>query len=199
MVAGRIVTCQDGDVKFAFVSGNLALDFVGTRKWRRSEPEEGLPDAAALDYWLRQSPAGPAVPPLSADDFERAIALREAIYSAVASTIEGAAADDADVRLINAIAAEPPAVPAFSAGGRFITATPSQALSTIARAGIDSLVAPNVGLVRECGRDECTRLYVDRSRGARRAWCGMDECGNRMKAAAYRARRRGHRLAGDAG
>lgn len=44
--------------------------------------------------------------------------------------------------------------------------------------------------LKECGRTDCTRVYLDRSRGARRAWCGMEECGNRVKAAAYRARRR---------
>nr|WP_272918512.1 CGNR zinc finger domain-containing protein [Nocardiopsis alba] len=51
------------------------------------------------------------------------------------------------------------------------------------------LADPEVAL-KECGRPDCTRLYLDRSRGARRTWCGMDECGNRVKAAAYRARRR---------
>ncbi|MGI5425384.1 CGNR zinc finger domain-containing protein [Streptomyces sp. CA-179760] len=45
--------------------------------------------------------------------------------------------------------------------------------------------------LKECGRPGCTRVYLDRSRGGRRAWCGMEECGNRVKAAAYRARRRG--------
>nr|WP_281353719.1 CGNR zinc finger domain-containing protein [Phytoactinopolyspora mesophila] len=44
--------------------------------------------------------------------------------------------------------------------------------------------------LKECGRAGCTRVYLDRSRGARRTWCGMDECGNRVKAAAYRARMR---------
>ncbi|WP_442789047.1 CGNR zinc finger domain-containing protein [Glaciihabitans sp. GrIS 2.15] len=34
-------------------------------------------------------------------------------------------------------------------------------------------------------------MFAGRSRGARRTWCGRDECGNRVKAAAYRARLRG--------
>ncbi|MGS2586154.1 CGNR zinc finger domain-containing protein [Streptomyces hebeiensis] len=50
----------------------------------------------------------------------------------------------------------------------------------------------------ECGRTVCTRICLDRSRGARRTWCGMDECGNRVKAAAYRARRRSSTV-GDGG
>ncbi|WP_256862954.1 CGNR zinc finger domain-containing protein [Microbispora sp. GKU 823] len=45
--------------------------------------------------------------------------------------------------------------------------------------------------VRECARPECTRLFVDRSRGGTRHWCGMEECGNRVKAANYRYRKKG--------
>lgn len=45
-------------------------------------------------------------------------------------------------------------------------------------------------LLKECGNPECTRIYIDRSRGMRRQWCGMESCGNRIKAAAYCARKR---------
>ena len=44
--------------------------------------------------------------------------------------------------------------------------------------------------MKECGNPECTRVYIDRSRGMRRQWCGMDSCGNKIKAAAYRARKK---------
>ena len=62
-------------------------------------------------------------------------------------------------------------------------------LSQVASSGITVLADPDARL-KECERTGCTRIYLDRSRGARRSWCGMDECGNRVKAAAYRARRR---------
>ena len=61
---------------------------------------------------------------------------------------------------------------------------------TMARSGI-AVLADRDACLKECGRTDCTRIYLDRSRGARRTWCGMDACGNRVKAAAYRARRRG--------
>ncbi|GAA2338493.1 CGNR zinc finger domain-containing protein [Dactylosporangium salmoneum] len=44
--------------------------------------------------------------------------------------------------------------------------------------------------MRECAEEACTRLFVDRSRAGNRAWCGMEECGNKAKARSYRARRR---------
>ncbi|MFC3987030.1 CGNR zinc finger domain-containing protein [Actinoplanes siamensis] len=36
---------------------------------------------------------------------------------------------------------------------------------------------------------QCTRLFIDRSRGGTRTWCGMAECGNRIKARQCRARK----------
>lgn len=43
--------------------------------------------------------------------------------------------------------------------------------------------------VRRCER--CTLWFLDVSRGHERRWCSMALCGNRAKAAAYRARARG--------
>lgn len=53
---------------------------------------------------------------------------------------------------------------------------------------------PEADLLKECGRPECTQVCLDRSRGFRREWCAMATCGNRVKAAAYRSRKRKHSL-----
>jgi len=50
----------------------------------------------------------------------------------------------------------------------------------------------SVDLLKECGRPECTQVYVDSSRGFRREWCAMATCGNKMNAPAHRARLRGN-------
>lgn len=52
------------------------------------------------------------------------------------------------------------------------------------------LSGPYVPLMKECGNPEWTRVYIDCSRGMWRQWCGMESCGNRIKAAAYRARKK---------
>jgi predicted RNA-binding Zn ribbon-like protein len=39
-------------------------------------------------------------------------------------------------------------------------------------------------------RERCRMLFLDRSRGRRRRWCSMAECGNRAKVAAHRERAR---------
>jgi predicted RNA-binding Zn ribbon-like protein len=66
--------------------------------------------------------------------------------------------------------------------------------------GVPRVHDPRRGPVeRECERPACTRLFVDRSRGGTRAWCGMAECGNRVKAADYRARKAAARRPAAAG
>ncbi|MFD7406025.1 CGNR zinc finger domain-containing protein [Streptomyces sp. NPDC059866] len=69
-------------------------------------------------------------------------------------------------------------------------ATVEQALAYVARDVVGALSCADVFLFKECGNPECSQIHIDRSRGARRELCAMDPCGNKMKAAAYRARKR---------
>ena len=47
-------------------------------------------------------------------------------------------------------------------------------------------------LVRKCEGPGCTLWFLDVRKTHARRWCSMAVCGNRAKAAAYRARARGH-------
>jgi predicted RNA-binding Zn ribbon-like protein len=176
-----------------FPCDNPALDFVGTLRARRDEaPREMLASPGSLDAWFRESGlvdgdlnSGPA-------DVPKAVALREAIYELVWARLNDREYDPAAVTAVNEAAGVPPAVPRLTPHGRHTEATPDQALSTVARITIDILSGPERNLLKECGRPECTQVYLDRSRGSRREWCAMETCGNKMKAAAYRARKRGN-------
>ena len=92
--------------------------------------------------------------------------------------------------MVNDTACKPAAAPQLTASGRRTDATSQEALSTVARHAVELLSGPDVPLLKECGNPECTRVYIDRSRGGRRQWCAMEPCGNKLKAAAYRARKR---------
>ncbi|MFD9662807.1 CGNR zinc finger domain-containing protein [Rhodococcus sp. NPDC059968] len=70
------------------------------------------------------------------------------------------------------------------------TGTPGNALSLLARDTIDLIGSPAMAKVKECSNPDCTRLFVDLSRGFSRRWCGIAECGNRIKAADYRRRKK---------
>lgn len=176
-------------MNFVFVSGNLALDLAGTRKWRRTEPEELLADPDDLSRWLAES--GEFADHVTVDDdvFRLALTLREAVYRLATARLAGTRFGAADLAVVNDIAAQPGMSVKLTARGVVKSGDARAALAEIARSAVTVLADGDVAM-KECGRPTCTRIYLDRSRGARRTWCGMEECGNRIKAAAYRARKR---------
>ncbi|MCZ2811955.1 ABATE domain-containing protein [Modestobacter sp. VKM Ac-2979] len=175
---------------FSFVSGNPALDLAGTRKWRNdAQPEELLRGAADLQRWLVE--VADLAPDLPVDHtaLEAALALREAVYRLASDRLQGVPFHPSNLAVVNALAALPGVRVRLSPDRVERDGSAQNALADVARSAISVLSDPDACL-KECGRASCTRIYLDRSRGARRTWCGMDECGNRMKAAAYRARKR---------
>ncbi|MFG3205133.1 CGNR zinc finger domain-containing protein [Streptomyces sp. NPDC048192] len=175
-----------------FKCGAPVLDFVGTLRARRNAvPTEMLTSPDSLDAWFRESGLVDGDTQCEPSDLQQAIALREAVYLLVMATLEGDDYDAAALALVNDTARTPPAVPRLVQRGRCrVEATPRQALSSIAREAVQLLGGPEAALLKECSRGECTQVYLDRSHGSRREWCAMDPCGNRIKAAAYRARKR---------
>ena len=172
------------------MSGSAALDLAGTLKWRRSEPEELLAGPGDLRRWLDHSarlPSGVAVDPAS---FAAAIALRDAIYQLATDRLHGRVFEPRSLELVNRTALGPSLATQLTDTGAVTAGDIGAVLAEIARDAVAVLAEPDSPL-KECGRADCTRIYLDRSRGARRTWCGMEECGNRVKAAAYRARKRG--------
>ena len=184
------VTGQAGDVDFALVSGNPALDLAGTVQWRRTDPVELLVDPAALQSWLVQAGVVPDAVRVGPADLSRAVELREALYRLTRDRLEDREYDEAALAVVNEAAAGPAVEIALTPAGVRRRGDVDAALGEVARSLIVLLGVTDAPPVKECGRSACTRLYLDRSRGARRSWCGMEECGNRVKAAAYRARRR---------
>jgi predicted RNA-binding Zn ribbon-like protein len=192
IVAANDVTCQTGDVDHAFPCGNLALDFVGTLRARRNPvPLEKLTSPGSLAAWYREAGvvAGSEIT-CAPGDVPKAISVREAIYTLVFARLNELPYDEHAAAIVNAAARIPAAVPQLLPRGHRIDATAEQALSTVARDAIAILGGSDAELLKECGRPECTQVYLDRSRGGRREWCAMETCGNKMKARAYRARKK---------
>jgi predicted RNA-binding Zn ribbon-like protein len=191
MLRNDAVTGQASD-EFSFRSGRPALDFAATLMFRGGPTLELLTDPDALARWALAAGLVDGDldgPPARSST---AVALREAIYRSGLATIAGRRPALADVDRLNAVAAQPPIVLELIPEGTLRrTGSPPQVLSTIARDAIDLLGGSDAPRLRQCGRDGCTRLFLDRSRAGNRLWCGMRECGNRVNAAAYRARRRG--------
>lgn len=177
---------------FVFVSGDLALDFAGTLKWRRSTPEELLATPADAARWALEAGLLTSVPELSTADLRDLVALREVVYGLATAALAGRPWPARDLRALNAAAAGAPPRVSLTAAGIRRAGDPAAIGAAVAVAAVELLGTvggPGATAVRECALPECTRLFVDRSRAGNRTWCGMEECGNRVKAAAYRARR----------
>lgn len=60
-----------------------------------------------------------------------------------------------------------------------------QMLWPVIWSAVDLLHSPQHKLVRECGGNTCSWLFLDTSRNHSRRWCDMKDCGNRAKARAH--------------
>ncbi|MFE6161359.1 CGNR zinc finger domain-containing protein [Streptomyces sp. NPDC056486] len=175
-------------MKFAFVSGNPALDLVGTVESRRDKSVDLLMTAADLEDWISECDELPAQVTVDAAAFTAVLELREAIYQLALDRMHSRRFTQAALDTVNEAAAGQVPTVELSDDGLHLSGDLRAAQAHVARSGI-AVLADLHACLKECGRAACTRLYLDRSRGARRTWCGMESCGNRVKASAYRARR----------
>jgi predicted RNA-binding Zn ribbon-like protein len=173
-----------------FSGGRPALDLLGTLSERGSTDVERLHTWGDVEDWVHG--AGVRIDDLDGADADvpRVRALREALYRVVTARKAGAVPAEADRCSVNG-AATAALTPHLTAGGDVHwTGGLEGLLGAVARDGLDLLASADLRMLRECADAHCTRLFVDRSRGGRRRWCGMKGCGDRAKAAAYRRRHR---------
>ncbi len=177
--------------RFSFRSDRLCLDFAATLMFRGTEaPQELLESPATLSAWALAGAVVSRPAACDGDDLAHAAELREAIYHLAITRITGRASASADLRVLNRHGRQAPvAVVLDSEGALTRSGSMAAVLASIARDAIELLGGPDAQRLRQCGRYGCTRMFVDRSRGCNRMWCGMRECGNRVNAATYRRRK----------
>ncbi|MDQ0794204.1 ABATE domain-containing protein [Streptomyces sp. B1I3] len=175
-------------MNFAFVSGSVALDFVGTVQSRRDAPLDLLTTTAQLSEWTASSGILDAATTATRGDLASAVRLREAIYRLMLAAADHSAYPPEDCATVNRAATPNPVRTELRPDGTVRHhGTVGAVLSTVARDAIQ-LMTDTPQLVKECAAPRCTRLYVDRSHRGSRRWCDMTRCGNRAKAALYRSR-----------
>ncbi len=179
-----------------FVGGNLALDFVGTLNERGGSRVENLVTPAELTTWLVEAGIVDAPPAADQADLSSALRLREALFRVVAALIDGEAIPQSALTTVNRFAAvAPPSVRVTRSGRKQRAGDVAAGLAAIARDGLDLFDRQDDAALKWCADEACTHPFLDRSRGHRRRWCDMGACGDRAKAAAYRARQRQDRPA----
>ena len=131
---------------------------------RRSLLAEAQRLQRALRELFQAVSTGESVPPMAIHVINRA--------QSFGSWSTRLAADGATIRMERTLTG-PGALPALA--------------SVAAAAGVVATRVPAERL-RRCASPDCARWFVDSSKGGRRRWCSMATCGNRAKAARYRAR-----------
>ncbi|OON62172.1 hypothetical protein B0920_01385 [Massilia sp. KIM] len=67
-----------------------------------------------------------------------------------------------------------------------------QALQPVARAIAELLEREDLLRVKHCDGQDCSIIFIDRTKANKRRWCSMALCGNRAKIATHRARPGAH-------
>ena len=176
-----------------FRGGNGAawLDLLATVNGRyRPVSVDAIETPTALCAWLRANSMEPTSA-VTEDDVRRFQAVREGLHRLAVAAVRNDPMPSADVRLL-AAALQGDRVLHLRrhrdglAVGRPETA--AEALGRLARAAVDDLSDPYRPLLRACGDDTCSGIFLDPT--GRRRWCSDERCGNRMRVRAHRARAR---------
>ena len=131
----------------------------------------------------------------AAEVYTHAIQLREALYRILKCMMEGRrpATDDADL-LRAAVAVARANQRLDTSGGRFAWTFPKRTdkldrfLWPVSLSAAEMLTSGQLTRLGECGGADCRWLFLDNSRGRRRRWCDMQDCGNREKVRRFRAK-----------
>lgn len=193
---------------FLFVGNHLALDFVNTRPVPNGEPLELLPDFRALLRWfqasgllstreaarLRQQWGESAQARRTVETMQE---LRERLRKEILGWEQDRELHQATLDEINKLLAEHPMRTRLSKGeckgateieSWFEIKSPEDLFAPLASSAADLFANADRSRVRKC--DNCALHFCDTSKKGTRRWCSMQLCGNRLKVAAYAARKR---------
>jgi predicted RNA-binding Zn ribbon-like protein len=176
---------------FRFRGGHNALDLVATLAARlKPEPRDLLIAPDDVERWLRAAGFASAAHATDVDLFTTR-RLREAIHDLAVARIAGKP-DPAEARAdLNAVAAEPAAVPQLDPQGALTWhGNAAGLLGEVAREAALLFGGTQALRIRQCEAEGCAILFLDTSRSHDRRWCSMAACGNKAKVAEFRRRKR---------
>jgi predicted RNA-binding Zn ribbon-like protein len=176
------------------VGGRLALDFCNTAGEHLADrPDESLRDWESFLRWATQvgliGPESyfellhhtePVVP---------IVRLRDAIYRVGLAIVDKRRISERDVALLRDHAnARRPEIEARNHAVRWKPApqhASEQLSAVLAGEALSLLCSPQAVRIGICEGGLCGWLFLDESRGKRRRWCDMNDCGSRAKARRY--------------
>lgn len=193
---------RDEYVLYELTGGNLALDLANTVMDRAAEePEELLPDYAALVRWSEQTgliDAGERRalireagrnPSAGTRVLRRAIEMREMIFALFsAQEIDEALLGKLQAMSVEALRHRDLVLEGTSVAWKWRHDGLDQMFWPLVDAATSLLTSDQRSRLRVCGGETCLWLFIDNSRQGNRRWCDMSTCGNRAKAKRHYAR-----------
>src|SRR5579885_872638 len=191
---------------FLFVGNHLALDFLNTRPVQNGAAVELLPDFPSVLLWFQAAgllSAGNAGclrqkwgnSPEAQRFVETLRELRERLRKRVIEWEQTGKVSTLMMNELNKLMASHPMLSRLrSLGGNlvmepcFVPNRPEDLLAPLAHEAAKLFAEVERSRVRQCGN--CVLHFHDNSKKGTRRWCSMQLCGNRLKVAAYSARRR---------
>lgn len=192
-----------------FVGNQLVLDFLNTRPVLNGEPSELLPDFSSLLRWFQaagvvsstevgnlQRQWGRSANAQSTTEAMRQ--LREILRKEILAWERSSSVQHSTLDEINKLMAEHPMRNRLRTNGKtfstemwFQPRKPEDLFAPLAYSAAKLFATVDRQRVRKCA--ECVLHFQDTSKKGTRRWCSMQLCGNRLKVAAYAARRRRRR------
>ena len=203
------------------IGGRLCLDFINTVDGRQSNSPrresrsldrvlgDKLADYSDLVEWSRHSgivtateaerliQAGKRNARAAKDVFDRAIALREALYRICKAIINDRRPQTVDLETVNDELLEARTHERLTRETNGFTwewvgseAALDRMLWSIAQSAAELFISGDLSRLRECSGEECGWLFEDTSKNRSRQWCVMQDCGNVAKVRRYRTRAR---------
>ena len=190
------------------IAGSIALDFANT--------QSGLGTTSHLNHlrapehvaaWIEHAGGlskedtarlcDELSPAQAAALYERAIALRSAIYEVGVAIAAGSAPSEAALATLSSLHAAFLERAEFAAGKDrcfwrwSVAAAPVEAaLGPIGLAAVELFTHGDFSRIKQCGGHACGWLFYDATKNKGRRWCEMEVCGNRAKQKRLQARRR---------
>ena len=195
------------------VGGRLCLDFINTVDGRSVDRVLGdkLVTYSDLVEWSRHAgivtvkeaerliQASKRSTRTAKAVFDRAIALREALYRICKAIMSGRRPQPVDLETVNDELVEARTHERLTHQANEFTwevigdhAALDRMLWSVAHSAAELLTTADLSRLRECCGEQCGWVFEDTSRNRSRQWCDMQACGNLAKVRRYRTRLRKH-------
>jgi predicted RNA-binding Zn ribbon-like protein len=161
----------------------------------RESGQDRLANPADAAPWLTANHLRDAAAPVTANDLDALVEVREALRAMVIQNAGGPPPSADQLAPLRAIAAAG-AVRTVLADDGTVRLEPAGSALRERLLGVllevkDAQADGTWSHLKACANDECRWAFYDRSRNHGGTWCEMAACGNKLKNRDFRARRRG--------